>query len=297
MDQPVKRNLSWELPLAAGLFVGGLVIVAVFFSGVLGASTFGVGALVLGGVMIWAALVYFKILKYRSLRFAEWTRVQEGLHPAHPQPWTLRKEWQGEFIRADGLGWVWWLVGGVVAWDVLTWTATGALFASAGERPKPWTLLIFGVLGALFTVLLLHRIAQRIRWRGCRLMLATMPGVVGQTLEGVITVPSRLQPTEPVTLLIECWRRTTSRTRKGSHTAENVVWSHEEIVPLEKLTTSFAHAEISVRLAIPSGKPASDHQTRDSKVFWKLTASAPTAGVNFSTTFTIPVYSLPRIVG
>lgn len=207
------------------------------------------------------------------------------------QPWRWRQEWQGPAIAsrdASGVGMAW-LVAVLV--NAMSLPAAYAVLTRP-DLPRPvYLVLFFPVIGV---AALVTAIRQTLQWRKfgrTRFVPSTLPGVIGGYLGGVIEVPARVALERDARLFLRCVRKTVSGSGKHTHTTESVVWEREERIAAEKWTSGFGHTEIPVLFHIPAGLPATDWETRESQVTWRLTAQAAVPGVDFETNFEVPVFA------
>jgi hypothetical protein len=245
---------------------------------------FGLGlAAVAGGFLFWVPM-------QRALARQ---RSQAKLESDFPdQPWRWRPEWNAGCIASEGgrAAAVTWFV--ALVWNTISWTAVGAAYFKHGSGENVvWLVLLFPLVGVF---VLWSAIYQSIRARkfGRPVFLPTsVPGVIGGYLGGVIQVPAALRPDEDVTLALQACRTTVHGSGKNRSVQSEVLWENEVRVVRENLPVTAAGTGIPVLFHIPAGQPASDVTTTDPRTFWRLTAKAPVAGVDFAATFEVPVFA------
>ena len=126
------------------------------------------------------------------------------------------------------------------------------------------------------------------RWRvvrGAAFAMDSVPGQIGGTLAGKITLPMELRPTGNFTLGLRCVNRVTSGSGNSSSTWEHVLWNDEQ-------TASSDGASVPVAFYIAPDTPASDNSNSNNEIIWRLTASAPTAAGKFDAQFEVPVFKV-----
>jgi hypothetical protein len=130
------------------------------------------------------------------------------------------------------------------------------------------------------------------RWRvvrGSAFEMDSVPGQVGGTLAGKITLPAELRPNGNFTLGLRCVNRVTSN-NSGSTSAstwEHVLWNDEQ-------TASSDGANVPVAFYIAPDTPASDYSNGNNEIIWRLSAGAPTAGGKFDAQFEVPVFKVSQ---
>lgn len=242
---------------------------------------------VLGGAFLAGGGAYV-IYARRSVREHEAEERRRQQFPR--EPWKWRKEWLGPAIAskdAAGVGLHWFLA--VMVCGISAPAAYGIL--TKPDVPKPaYLALIFPVIGVW---LLWQAVYKTIQWRkfGRTSFLPTsLPGAIGGYLGGVIQVPARVALEKDARLTLRCVRRVTTGSGKNRRTTETTVWEREERIPAEKWQTGPGGTDIPVLFHIPAGQPATDLEVPDNQVVWRLAAQAAVPGVDFETTFEVPVF-------
>ncbi|HEY8994049.1 MAG TPA: hypothetical protein VIM71_05270, partial [Lacunisphaera sp.] len=92
-------------------------------------------------------------------------------------------------------------------------------------------------------------------------------------------------------LTLKCVRRETRGSGKNRSTTDNVLWEHEERIAPDKWLTGAEGTRVPVLFYIPPECTGTDNSDRNNEIVWRLSASAATAGVDFATQFTVPVFA------
>ena len=265
----VNPNDPSEALLYRDLRVGMLAFKAMFgvvFGGV------GFGLLVAG---IWGAKT---VRQEKQLR---------ELHPA--EPWKTRKDWASGRIRSSRWGPVVGMAFFSLIWNAISWTVAAAFFFGDEDMPI-WVVAIclgFPVIGLIMLGYTVYLAIGATRWSGSELELATLPGVVGGRLAGVIHAPAGLELAESFLLTLTCFQKKTRSTSDGTETYEDAVWqADQEIVK----TLGGEHAGKTV---IPVGFtiPYEQHPTdEDAGFLWRLEVQAEMPGVDYRASFEVPVF-------
>lgn len=220
-------------------------------------------------------------------------QAQEKLEADFPdQPWKWRPEWNSGRIEAGGgkAALALWFF--AILWNAISWISVFAGWRQIDRGEKAvWLILLFPFVG-LFV--LWAAIYQTIRARkfGRPVFLPTgVPGVIGGYLGGVIHVPAAVRPETDLSLALQACRTTVTGSGKNRSVQTDVVWEHEVRIARENLASGPAGCDIPVLFHIPAGQPDSELKTSDPRTYWRLRAQAAVPGVDFETTFEVPVFA------
>jgi hypothetical protein len=218
-------------------------------------------------------------------------RETERLRAAHPdKPWTWRPEWRGHAIESrDRAGlWVLWFF--ALFWNGLSFPAAIAVLLQPDIERGAYFVFIFPLIGVALLYAAIHKTIRARKFGRPVFVPSTMPGAIGGYLGGVIEIPARVAIERDARLALKCVRRITTGSGKNSTTRENVIWEREERIPREKWTSDLRRTEIPVLFHIPDGSEPSDNSNANNQLLWLLTASAEVRGVDFESTFEVPVF-------
>jgi hypothetical protein len=153
------------------------------------------------------------------------------------------------------------------------------------------------LVGLLFPAigLLLVRSAVLSVWRWRKFgqsvfHMASVPGVLGGRLAGVVQTSAKVRPEDGFRLLLRCVRHLTTGSGNQRHTSERILWESQRIAPRELLEDQADQSAIPVVFTIPFACPPSDQRNPDDQTFWRLTATAKMPGIDYSATFEVPVF-------
>ena len=249
----------------------------------------GVGALAFGGVGF-GGLAGMRVA-YRRMKEAE------ALQASHPkEPWLWRRDWasgriedttQNTLLAAWIFATLWNLISGPSAY-------LGVRAALYEGKPAAFMALLFPLAGMW---LLARAIKATLRYRKygiSRLELSTIPGVIGHGLAGRVRASLDLQPAEGFQVTLTCVRRVTTRSGKNSSTSESTLWQEERRVRGEQ-NRDYAGmgTNIPVSFELPPDAVASDPDNPNNRVLWRLEVSASVPGVDYESTFEVPVFRTP----
>jgi hypothetical protein len=215
-------------------------------------------------------------------------------------PWMNNKEWASGRIpcktgRAVVLLWVM-----AVLSNGLIWTTMLILWRNTNERNALKVVALFSLLGFLLLYL-----ALRQTWRWLRVgrqvfELASIPGVMGGILEGVIQTGLKAIPGKPIRLSLTCSRQVLvkavksrkSENQEMDHFETTTLWQMDRTLPVTRSGFGPTGVSFPVCLQIPYGLPESDHSKTDDQILWKLAASCEAPA--FRSEFLVPVFATAK---
>lgn len=206
------------------------------------------------------------------------------------KPWLLKPEWQGGAIEStSGRGTlVLWFF--AMVWNAISFVAAWAVLTKEQEAKSAYFVLLFPLVGILVLWAAIH---QTIKWRKfgrVRFVPSSLPGAIGGYLGGVIEVPARLVLEADARVSLRCVRRVTQGSGKNRSTSESVLWEREELVARDQWMGAANRTDIPVLFYIPPECEPWDDEDPDNEVVWRLRAEAAVPGVDFSTSFEVPVF-------
>ena len=236
-------------------------------------------ALVGGGIIV-AALYGGRAVKRKA-----------ALQASQPgQPWLWRDDWRSGVVRSSNKGE---MIGAfifAVLWNGIS-SPVLVFFPEAWNDSGPVALLmlLFPAVGAGLAFWAARSVVRWRKFGESAFYMASVPGVAGGYLEGMIRIPRPIRPDADFRLTLRCLKRVTSGSGKNKTTTDHVVWEHEYALPPEQMLHDAMQCAVPVRFAIPYDAPQTDPETVP-PILWKLDAAAPLPGVDFSTTFEVPVF-------
>lgn len=225
------------------------------------------------------------------------SKEEAALRARHPaEPWLWRPSWAARRIedsgRMDLLGaWIF-----AVFWNLVSLPAAyfGIRAALAENKPAIFVVLLFPLAG-LWLLARAVRITLRERRYGVsRLELSTLPGVIGHTMEGTVRAGMDAVPPEGFRVELTCVRLVTTRSGKSSSTSQTILWQEEQRIRGEQIRDYSGMAvRIPVSFRIPSDAEPWDTTDSRNRVLWRLHVSAVVPGVDYDSTFEVPVFRTP----
>ncbi len=290
MARRVKPNMGCGytvmlILLAAGL---GLLVLAAGNYRKAGAVTAkAVAPGIIGLALVLGAGVYGQVARglVRESKEEEARRLQ-----APGEPWKWKKEWLNGIIEAaDGTNTAMlWLF--TLFWNAISLPALWAVLTKPQRDPGVYFVFLFPLVGLGLLAGAVYKTIQGRKYGRSRFLLSRMPGEVGGYVGGMIEVPARVTPVADVRLQLQCIRRQVQGSGKNRSVRETVLWEHEERLAPAKLVSGPARTELPVLFYVPDTCVPSDDADLDNEVLWRVTATAPTPGVDFAATFTVPVF-------
>ena len=275
------------LPFAGvGLFTAGMAVQRLTAGNWTEALIFGLFALTFGGVGLGGIAAAFagrgKL------------KAQEALQASHPDsPWLWRQDWASGHItdssRSTMIGA--WLF--ATLWNLIGFP-TGFLSARAAlkeGRPAAFLGLLFPIVGVGLVVWAIRTTLRHRRYGVSRLELATVPGVIGRSLIGMVRAPSSIQADQGFDVTLTCVRRVTSGGGKQRSTSESILWQDVQRVqgqPFRAPARMETHIPIAFRIS--GDAPPSDESDSANRVVWRLQVSADVPGINYESGFDVPVF-------
>ena len=142
-----------------------------------------------------------------------------------------------------------------------------------------WLALLFPLVGIALLLNAMRLTWRALRFRNSTLLLETAP--LGGTLRGHVAVPHPLNGVSAVMIRLIAL----SRRRSGNETHDAIV-AHEE---RELAPSLVQRMGVVTMIPIEIGIPADAPPAEADKVFWRLSVDAEVPGVDYHSTFDVPV--------
>lgn len=220
-----------------------------------------------------------------------WARRRELRHKAvqaeNPdEPWLIRDDWAAGRIRSSGLLGAAVLGGMGVLFSAISSPAVVAIPAEMEKGNTPILLvLLFPMAGLFMLGSAGYLVLRSRRWGQPEFVMASVPGVIGGGLAGVIRCSRFLEPRDGWQLSLSCIRRTNGR--KNNH--ESIVWQERRTLARGLDGDQFSGTAVPVYFAIPYDARPSDSEG-ESSINWELELKADVPGIDFAATFEVPVF-------
>lgn len=249
-----------------------------------------------GPVLIAVSLVFAAV--GAGIAFGVWKgqkkveRARQLREQFADQPWQWEERWaSGRISSEEGKGVVFiWLF--AVFWNGVTLPAVLAIPRELEKGNKGILfILLFVVVGL---GLLYAAITTTLRWKkfGSSVFeMASVPGVPGRRLGGVVHVNVELRPEDGFRLKLSCVNRVTTGSGKNRRTSENLLWEEEHVMQRELLEHDWTRTAIPVSFKIPSNQPETSRERgSNDTIHWKLDVTARVPGLDYQAHFEVPVF-------
>jgi hypothetical protein len=178
-------------------------------------------------------------------------------------------------------------------WNLIGFPTGFLSVRAALQEGKPAALLglMFPLVGIGLFVWAVRTTLRHRKYGVSRLELATVPGVIGRSLIGMVRAPASIRADEGFDVTLTCVRRVTSGSGKQRSTSESILWQDEQRVQGQQFRApARMETHIPVAFRISGDAPASDDSNAANRVLWRLQVSAEVAGVNYESGFDVPVF-------
>jgi len=220
-------------------------------------------------------------------------RDEKARTAAHPdEPWLWKGDWASGEIRSSSktmLAVVW---GFAIFWNLISLPIALMVLIETKE-PWSWPKLLVLVFPAVGMLLLAVALFLLLRWRKYGesvFQMASVPGVVGGKLAGVIRTSARIRPEDGFRVTLSCIRKYTTGSGNSRNTREEVLWQDQQVIARPLAEPDFTQTAIPVVMAIPYEALPSDDSDSDDQILWRLEAAASVPGVDYKALFDVPVF-------
>jgi len=181
----------------------------------------------------------------------------------------------------------------VASWVVVTvWTALSAplvwkLFsdASVGSSPWVWLLILFPLVGVWLWIVTVRLSLGWLRFGRTELELDPSPGSLGGHAGGTLDVPLRHRTASDYRITLSCVRSHVSGRGKNRSRSESVVWSHEMIPAVERMSRGI---RLAFTFDVPPHLPPTEARSA-SYHYWSIRVVGDVPGLNLDRAYEIPV--------
>jgi hypothetical protein len=265
-DQPAEsilyRDLRWEM-------IGFYTLFVLMFGGV------GFGLLI------------GSIYAYRK------SRSDQARAAANPEePWLWRDDWAKGEIRSSNKGL---LVGAwifAVLWNLVSLPACIALPGEILHKGNRLALvgLLFPAVGLGLLAFAAYLLLRWRKYGDSVFQMASVPGVIGGKLAGVVRTSARLRPEKGFRLTLSCIHKYSSGSGKNHSSHESILWQDQRVIARGLAEADCSQTSVPVLFGIPYDARPSDSQNSDDQTIWRLEIAADVPGIDYATTFEVPVF-------
>jgi hypothetical protein len=210
------------------------------------------------------------------------------------QPWLWREDWARGEIKTGDEGSM--LALGILAtvWNLVSLPALFFVFQQ-GYHWRSWPGLL-ALLGAFVGLLLLlvagFAILSWCKYGESVFQMATVPGVIGGKLAGVVLTSARVRPEKGFRVILCCKHRFSTGTDKDENRRPYwlTLWKDEQTITHGLSEADFTKTAIPILFAIPYDAQPSDFCPSDNYISWHLTVTADVPGLDYGASFEVPVF-------
>ncbi len=209
---------------------------------------------------------------------------QRKIQKQYPdEPWRWREDWNAGVIKSTATTRAVGLLSFAGIWCAISSLAVAMGFINRAnlETGAVVVLSIFPLVGIGLLIWGIRELRVARRYGAAVLHMASVPGVLGGKLAGVISLPDYAEPDESYYTAIVCSRSV----RRGKHSTTERVWSDERNLDPEKLPARGNGVEIPVLFGIPRDLPSSG-----GSIEWKVSVKAKQPGIDVDLDFIVPVF-------
>ena len=248
---------------------------------------------ILGGFFVVMALAMVFSVVRGLRRFSKPTDA--GPSPLEEKPWLKRADWAAGRVKSSNKLAATVLWGFALFWNAISWTVTLVVLPPELHKGHHVALivLLFPLVGIFLIIMAVRAALVWRRFGQCVFEMASIPGALGGTLEGMIQVGARLPLEHGLHLKLSCIRRTVSGSGNNRSVNESVLWQDEKVFKPEASLpeTEPGHSGIPVFFKLPSEQPECFAHGNEA-IIWRLEAKAKMSGPDFAAAFEVPVFKV-----
>jgi hypothetical protein len=206
------------------------------------------------------------------------------------EPWRWRPDWERGRIEDASRAGAWGAAAFAFLWNVISWPSVFIAFRHGVPPSKPglYVILIFPAVGLLLLVGAARAAIRRAKYGTSVLQLRRTPAVVGRALEGDVAIAMD-PPPGGFRVTLSCVRRERTGSGKDSSTTERILWQDvtDSVAPRRE---GYNRISVPVAIRLPADQPPADPVLGDNRVLWRLELHADTPGVDYDSSFEVPVF-------
>lgn len=221
-----------------------------------------------------------------------WQRDEE-LRARYPdEPWRQRKDWALGEIRSNARPT---MISSLIFasfWNLISLPLLFILPHEILEKGNQlaWIGIIFPLVGAGLLIWAVRSVIRVRKFGNPTLQLQSLPATIGKGLSGIVHTGKILRPEQGFTVTLDGVNRRTTGAGRNRSTEEHIVHQEIQRVRLEEIGQSATGTTIPVCFAIPGDAPPTDDNDAGNRVLWRLSVTAEVPGVDYSTSFEVPVF-------
>jgi hypothetical protein len=219
-------------------------------------------------------------------------REVRSLESEHPgEPWRWRPDWESGVIKSSNKMA---MIGALLfagLWNGVCFPILFVLpWGDVRDEPIMLVMLLFPVIGVGAAIFAIRAAIRWFKFGESTFQMASVPGVIGGSLDGLIRIPAYIRPQEGFAVSLRNQRKHTTGSGKNRKTTTTTLWTAELTVPPEEVLMDREQSAIPIHFTIPSNKQQTDMAIPDNKYLWELSVTAEVPGVDFHAEFEVPVF-------
>ena len=215
------------------------------------------------------------------------TKKESKLADAAPrEPWLWREDWKSGTITSSNKA-------GMIAislfalfWNLISMPVSILFFLSEQKKGEWWVvplISIFPLVGIAMIVWAIYKFLHWYRYGESTLRLASVPGVVGGQLAGVILAPSMVKPSKGFKVTLSCLKTYES----GDSERVECLWQDQRRITKTLIDHEPGRIGVPIVFTIPS---EAEPTNEEADIEWQVEVEAKVEGIDYQATFTIPVF-------
>ena len=214
-------------------------------------------------------------------------RTQKRKAASPDAPWKWRDDWAAGRIRTSLSGTGIFAVCFASFWNLISWPAFLMVLVDANQRTAAPVLLLgaFPAIGTLLGAWAAYLALRRVKWGVSEFEMASVPGVLGGPLAGVIHAPRSIDAESGFHLRLACTESVEVYRGGETSTERKVRWEAEQSINRDLSDRDAGGAHIPVMFTVPYDLPPSGES-----VTWQLQLRAATPGIDYFAEFEVPVF-------
>ncbi len=215
----------------------------------------------------------------------------DALQAQHPDaPWMWRTDWAAGRIESGTkasivMPWVF-----AIMWNLISAPVLVLVPPHVAENRAILLVFMFPVIGVFLLIGAIKQTVAAKKFGTSYLELASVPGVIGGKLRGVIQ--TRFSPTSEsrARLMLTCFKSVTTGSGDDRSTSEHILWREERAFGPSEIGVGPIGASIPVDFDIPDDQPATNSNNSSDQIIWRVHATAELPGLDYAGQFDVPVF-------
>ena len=202
----------------------------------------------------------FGLLSWMWYSYGQETERERRGEQYPQEPWRHREDWVAGIIRNDHHSAQVAMWAFALFWNLISWTVAVAMYTSDDKMPV-WVYGIgigFPIIGLGMLGYAVYLTLRHWRWGTSELELASVPGVIGGRLAGVIRLSRDPRPQDGFLVSLTYYKQRREKSSDGDSTYEDPVWQAEKRITRTLDDSSGQNVAIPVNFSIPYDQSPSD---------------------------------------